>query len=153
MQPIDLQQVFLESTTEVLETMFFTTVTPEPPEEPAHEFVAAELTFRGSPSGRFGIRIPTVTARPMTANFLGLQESEVSPSQIEEVTCELTNIICGSVLSRVEANGRFELLHPEISPVAWDWRQSEEAFGCTFSLDEGSLTVWVAIESPALRRN
>ena len=97
--------------------------------------------------------MPTATARVMAANFLGLDENDIAESQVAEVTCELTNIICGSVLTRLEHGARFELLHPEIDPKNTDWRQLDQAFGCTFGIDEGSLTVWIAVEDLSLRRN
>jgi CheY-specific phosphatase CheX len=152
MQEVEMKQIFLESTEEVLEAMFFTGISSETAEE-SSEFIASELTFQGSLCGRFGIRLPPATARIMAANFLGLEETEVAESQVAEVACELTNIICGSVLTRFERGTRFELLHPEIDSKNTDWRQLEEAFGCTFGMDEGSLTVWMAVETPALRRN
>jgi Chemotaxis phosphatase CheX len=149
MQEADLRQIFLESADEVLGAMFFTAVSADACEEPGVDHIAAELAFRGSPCGRFGIELPAGTARVMAANFLGLEEDEISASQIDEVACELTNIICGSVLSRIEADARFELDHPKNTTSP----EPDNAFRCTFGLDEGSLTVWMATGSSDLRRN
>ena len=146
----DLPQILLESATEVLETMFFTGILDENAEETAPELVSAELLFRGSPSGRFGVRVPVATGRLIASSFLGLDESELSQSHVEEVVGELTNMICGSALSRIEAGARFELLHPQIIPSTTDWRQYPDVAGSTFELEEGTLTLWVTLEEKQL---
>ena len=152
MQRTDFRQVFLEATSEVLETMFFTGVVEENAEETGETLISAELIFHGQPSGRFGVRVPCSTGRLIAASFLGLDEAEVSSEKIGEVVCELTNMICGSVLSRMEAGARFELMHPEVDPLNTDWREHPEVTGYTFGLEEGALTLWMAVEEnkPAL---
>ena len=142
----DLQQIFLESASEVLETMFFTGVAEEDSQEDSVPFLSAELSFHGSPSGRFGIRMPVVTARVIAANFLGLDESEISERQLTDVVCELSNMFCGSVLSRIEAGARFELSHPEIDGENRDWQQVAHAEGYTFGMEEGTITMWIATD-------
>jgi CheY-specific phosphatase CheX len=148
----DLQQIFLESAGEVLETMFFTGVVDEESTEESDSLVAAELTFHGSPSGRFGVRVPYSTGRQIASSFLGLEEDELSEEQIGDVVCELTNMVCGSVLSRVEAGARFELMHPEVDARNSDWRKYKDAVGSTFGLEEGTITIWMTLEQnkPAL---
>jgi CheY-specific phosphatase CheX len=144
----DLQQIFVESASEVLETMFFTGVVEEDSSEDETAMVSAELTFHGSPSGKFGVRVPLTTGRSIASNFLGLDE--VSDEQVGEVVCELTNMICGSVLSRMEAGARFELMHPEVDAKNSDWREHPGAVGHTFGMDEGSITLWMAEAKPHL---
>lgn len=146
MPQTDVQRVFLESASEVLETMFFTGIAEEEMEEDAASLICAELTFHGSPSGRFGVRVPPRTARLIAASFLGLDESEVTDKQMGDVICELTNMFCGSVLSRVEEGARFELMHPEIDPTNCDWRQIPNAVGCTLGIEEGTVTLWMTTE-------
>jgi CheY-specific phosphatase CheX len=146
----DLQQIFLESVSEVLETMFFTSIVADDSQEESGSIISAELSFLGSPSGRFGVRVPHSTGCRIAADFLGLDE--VSAEQVGDVVCELTNMICGSVLSRVEAGARFELMHPEVDPRNTDWRQYKGAVGSTFGLEEGTVTIWMTLEAnkPAL---
>jgi CheY-specific phosphatase CheX len=148
----DLQQIFLESAGEVLETMFFTGVVEEDSKESGVAMVSAELAFLGTLSGRFGVRVPHSTGRQIASSFLGLDESELAEEQIGEVVCELTNMVCGSVLSRVEAGARFELKHPEVDPQNTDWRRHKDAVGSTFGLEEGTVTIWMTLEEnkPAL---
>jgi CheY-specific phosphatase CheX len=147
----DLQQIFLESASEVLETMFFTGVADENGEEHGQSLLSAELAFHGNPSGQFGVRMPDSTGRLIAASFLGLDESEISERQVADVVCELSNMFCGSVLSRIEEGARFELTHPEIDPANSDWHQRSNAVGYTFGIEEGSVTLWIALEErPAL---
>ena len=151
MQRTDLQQIFYESASEVLETMFFAGITNEDSQPAGDALISAELIFHGTPSGRFGIQIAHSTAHAIAASFLGLDETEVGEEQIAEVVCELTNMICGSVLSRVEAGARFELMHPEIDPQNRNWREVKNAFGSAFGLEEGTVTLWMTFENePAL---
>jgi hypothetical protein len=53
-------------------------------------------------------------ARSVAADFLGEEEPALSEQQIGEVVCELANMICGSVLSRVESAITFQLATPRI---------------------------------------
>jgi CheY-specific phosphatase CheX len=77
--------------------------------------LAARVAFRGSPSGAFTIAIDSSAARSLAAGFLAAEETELSPTRTGEVVCELANMICGSVLSRLEPDAAFELLHPELT--------------------------------------
>jgi chemotaxis protein CheY-P-specific phosphatase CheC len=79
--------------------------------------IAAGLTFQGEPSGSFLLRLTTVAARQIAADFLGIDESQISDSKTCEVVCELANMICGSVLSRVESAATFRLGEPRIEPA------------------------------------
>jgi len=87
-----------DSVQEVLEKMFFV----EPVEEPPGE--------AGSPDGIMAVQL----ARQIAADFLGEDASGLSPAKVEEVVCELANMICGSVLSRVESSATFRLASPRI---------------------------------------
>jgi chemotaxis protein CheY-P-specific phosphatase CheC len=150
MRSTDLQQIFLESASEVLETMFFTGVVDDSAEQESVRVVSAELTFHGNPSGRFGVQVPYKTGRTIAASFMGADECDVSEAQINEVICELSNMICGSVLSRIEAGARFELLHPEIDEHNADWHHIPHAVGYTFGLEDGTMTLWIQEAKPSL---
>jgi CheY-specific phosphatase CheX len=147
----DIEEIFLESASEVLETMFFTGVEAAIPfaeaaGSPHSPLLSAELAFRGSVSGTFGVRVSLQSARMIAANFLGSEET--SDSQAAEVVCELSNMLCGSVLSRLEGDARFELEHPELDPANTDWRTYQDAVGRTFATQEGALTMWIVFDAP-----
>ena len=144
MQPSNLRQIFEDSANEVLETMFFTGVSGETAEGVPGPHFSAELSFRGSPSGRFGIDVPLATGRIIASNFLGADGEELSKSQVSEVVGELTNMICGTVLSRLNVKGQFELLSPEVQLHPQDRNHPEDTFHSTFALEDGTLTLWIS---------
>lgn len=122
MEPNEIQVALASAVEEVLETMFFATVLASgegavPPEgDGGAPAITAALRFEGSPSGGFRVSVPMKLARVVGAGFLGREEAGVSDSQAAEVVCELANMICGSVLSRLESKATFQITHPELTP-------------------------------------
>ncbi len=136
-------ELLAASAAEVLETMFFTAVGGEAEAGQAPvEWISAALEFHGEPGGRFRVGASRPAARAMAASFLGLDESEVSDRQVGEVMCELANMICGSVVSRLES-GTIQILHPELV----EGPPPEAA--SVLALEEGVLAVWLELETPA----
>lgn len=74
----------------------------------------ARLRFQGAPSGLLFLSVPLDAARVIACDFLGLEPGGLSDAQLGEVVCEMANMICGSVLSRVEGSAGFRLQSPEI---------------------------------------
>jgi CheY-specific phosphatase CheX len=134
------------SAREVLETMFFTDVAGDTPEQgdgtPAG--LVAGLRFNGERPGEFRIAVTPEAAKTIAANFLGTDE-EVPEARVAEVTCELANMICGSVLSRLERDLAFDLSHPELisgeAAAAWSAGSTR-----TFDLGNGRLTAGIRFE-------
>ncbi len=136
----DHSGILRDAAAQVLETMFFTSILGErdaPPENPA---VDARVSFRGAPSGRFGVRLSGDAARSIAGNFLGAEdESELTAAQIDEVVCEMANMICGAVLSRIESDSSFDIAKPELAPAGGALMQS-------FELDNGALMVSLTLD-------
>lgn len=109
-----LRRALAESLDDVLEKMFFVRSLGEPQDAAGEPAVTAHLTFDGDPPGWLTLRVTAAAARSVAADFLGEEESELSERQIGEVVCELANMICGSVLSRVERNATFRLSTPRL---------------------------------------
>jgi CheY-specific phosphatase CheX len=146
MTPVsDVAQMLFDSSTEVLETMFFASVSGDAPPEALQDWIGARLHFHGSPSGNFGVRVTSRSARTIAAGFLGVEDAEVSESQVGEVVCELANMLCGSVLSRFEKDARFDLTHPELSAEP----TGEAAVSRTLELEDGAMQVWLEMENPS----
>ena len=147
MEPNEIQTALASAVEEVLETMCFAGVLASaegnvPPEaDGGAPVLTAELNFEGNPSGGFRVGLPTKLARVVGAGFLGRDETEVSDSQAEEVVCELANMICGTVLSRLESKAIFRITHPELTPP--ERGVSFEGPGTCrwFDLGDGILTV------------
>ena len=114
-----IREALQESVNEVLERMFFVETLGEaadPAEDPQANEIAVGLSFQGEPSGSFLLRLTGAAARQIAADFLGIDEAEVSDTQTSDVVRELANMICGSVLSRVESAATFRLAAPRIVP-------------------------------------
>jgi len=109
-----LNRALRDSVDEVLETMFFIRRLGEPEENLSESELAVQLTFEGNPSGTLTLRMTATAARSVAADFLGEEELELSHQQIGDVLRELANMICGSVLSRVESDTTFRLGSPQL---------------------------------------
>jgi CheY-specific phosphatase CheX len=144
-----------ECFSEVLDAMYFTTVLDSQEMEAADSqggdtLVAFSLRFAGEVSGNFGILLELSTARKLAANFLGEEERSISSMEAGEVAGELANMLCGSVMSRVEGEHKFVLSHPEavaLSPVLG----TGDELVCRFATDSGDVTVWIALEGDLCR--
>jgi len=109
-----LAEALRTSMTDVLEKMFFIRGVDTAGVPPSAAERLAEMTFEGDPPGRFTLRATGPAARSIAADFLGAEESELPDREVDDVVCELANMICGSVLSRVESGTIFHLASPRI---------------------------------------
>lgn len=112
-----IETALAESVQEVLEKMFFADLVNSPPGETLAAGITAQLIFDGDPPGSFRLILDPAAARSAAADFLGEDPSELSEDQLNEVVCELANMICGSVLSRIESSATFRLFKPVIVPT------------------------------------
>jgi len=143
-------QMLAEAAGEVLETMFFAGIygPAEPAADDAEPRLAARLHFEGRPSGALTLSISEAAARALAANFLADEEPEPLPAaQLGSVVGELTNMICGTLLSRVRTEERFRLSTPESLPA--DWIRPPEAPSQSLDLGEGTIDLWVTVEEHA----
>ena len=145
--------IFYESAQEVLETMFFSSVfgPAEPLFSPSsdirEQIITAELRFSGTPSGRLQVSLNEAAARSIACNFLGEDRPElVSKSDMEQVLGELSNMVCGSVLSRMDAQAVFSLSHPELKTIESP-TQLHPAVVASFELADGVMTSQIFFDS------
>jgi CheY-specific phosphatase CheX len=103
-----------ESVREVLEKMFFVDLLQSCPCEPLRAGITAELSFEGDPPGSFRLALDLAAASTVAADFLGEDPAELSSEQMADVVCELANMICGSLLSRIESTAAFRLSKPSV---------------------------------------
>jgi len=138
---------------EVLETMFFTQVQgPAPSGAPASAApVAARLAFEGSPSGVLTLAIAQPPARVLAANFLAADEDAPLPeSQLGFVVCELANMICGTLLSRIKTEEQFSLSSPELlADSASPLGSPNQSLLVGEGESEGVLDLWLSLENDA----
>jgi CheY-specific phosphatase CheX len=149
-----LQFVLRQSLEDVLEKMFFIRFLGEAADEcsPQEGELMVHLTFEGEPSGSLTLRIPQEAARSISADFLGAEECELTPQQVGEVVCELANMICGSVLSRVESAATFHLAPPRLVEAGDGFDDTagmpESSALHSVAVGGGNLTVLLKTESP-----
>jgi CheY-specific phosphatase CheX len=153
MTDLALSEALWVAVTEVLEKMFFIDTAEVEAEGglsvSGEDGINARLTFEGVPPGCLWLRLTSGAARSLAADFLGEEASELSGQKIEEVIGELANMLCGSVLTRVESTTDFRLAAPEIveAPVA---NAAQPAMASrTVALAGGILTVAMTMESTA----
>jgi CheY-specific phosphatase CheX len=134
------------ATQEVLEIMFFTEVLG--PAEFAWDctepFVTVRVGFRVRPAGYLGLCVSAAAARGMAANFLGENEAELSENQIADVVAELSNMVCGRVVSRLASNTSFDLQPPQ--PTTPEVAIEQVAPGHCFEMENGILAVALSLE-------
>ncbi len=116
----DLMKAMRASISEVLETMFFEPL--EFPEEmDASGFldknkkhsIAVSVKYRGPFSGDLSCFMPKNLALFLASDFLGVEPSEVSDNQAEEVVKEIVNMAAGGVFSHYDNSAVFQLGIPE----------------------------------------
>lgn len=139
MQISNLDLLVNASASEVLETMFFTGILGDTEDLPADP-ITTRLNFRGTPSGSFGLFLSHDSSRQIAAGFLAEDEQDLSQERVNEVICELTNMLCGSLLSKIESEAAFELSHPELAPLP-----DNPEYSRTFEIENGTLGVWLTL--------
>jgi len=132
---------------DVLETMFFSSVIGEAPVRatPSADAVAARLQFSGARSGAFALRLTEAAAQVIAANFLAEETDEPSKPQVQEVVCELTNMMCGSVLSRLDRGAHFDLGQPAVVDAAEV--AQPEAVSRAFDIGEGEIAIFLSMDA------
>jgi len=133
--------------------MFFIRSLGDAGEEPrfSGNELTARVTFDGEPPGSLTLRVSRDAARSISADFLGAEEGELTEQQVGEVICELANMICGSVLSRVESAATFRLASPRLGAEEGAGNAGEAGGQRAIHFAEaggGILTVVVKTESP-----
>jgi len=131
---------------DVLETMFFSTVMGEAPvglDRPANA-VAARLQFSGARSGVFAVRLTEGAAQVIAASFLAEETEEPTKPQVQEVVCELANMMCGSVLSRLDRGAHFDLGPPAVTDA--DDIAVLDAACRGFDIGDGEVAVFLQID-------
>jgi len=131
----------------VLESMFFTSIWEEadPLAGNGLERVASRLHFHGKPSGDFEVDADPGIARSLTAGFLGIDESEVTPLQEDEVMAEFCNMTCGSALSSLGQVEYFSL-EPSATSRPREFLPAVEGVRRAFLLDGGTLSVCLRVD-------
>jgi len=144
-------EMLAEASSEVLETMFFTGVMGAAQPDPADTWprLTARLSFDGQPSGVLTLRVSEPAARALAANFLASEGDELpSATQLGGVACELANMVCGSLLSRLGSQNHFRLTSPEL--VSPDAGPPPEPPDQSLDLGDGVIDLWLRVDQHAV---
>jgi len=146
MTEMAMSEAISAAAADVLETMFFSPVMGEAAGDGAAPAaaLAARLRFSGGRSGTFAVRISNSAAENMATNFLGEETEPQTASQVQDVICELTNMLCGSVLSRLDSKAHFDLGRPE--PVDPLEAAPPESVSRAFDLGDGEVAVFLHLD-------
>jgi hypothetical protein len=142
--------ILADCASKILERMFFASVSGDAgePIPPAGPMIGAAVSFTGPHSGSLAIAIETETAKTLAIDFLGLSsKDELDPEKIEDTIGELTNMVCGSTLSRFDDEGLFSLAHPSCGAHAVDMAMSGDGVRLLLDIGEGTLALRLKIES------
>ena len=139
-----------EVAAEVLETMFFTEAEPAicehawlVPNPSDYGARCACIRFEGSHDGEMLLGVSQEAADPIAASFLGLELHELTDARRDEVIQELTNILCGAMLSRLWPESKLALGSPELT--AWqEWPAGGALHRC-FMIPEGLLAISIRL--------
>ncbi len=130
----------IDVTSHILETMFFVTLEPwtgrggeDSPSAPA-SWLEGRIRFVGPRTGEVRLYVPLELAQAMAANFLGLEEGIPTDAQARDVVGELTNMICGNLLSRLDRKVIYNLSVPEAACTASD-PMGKETDGSALAID------------------
>ena len=147
MSEIELKPLLAPAVADVLEMMFFSEVLgPGEPDSNAIE-LEAHVAFAGETSGKVGIRISEPSARCLAASFLGESEDALTGAQIAQVVCELTNMLCGCIVSRMASRGSFNLDSPEFIRPHNENSTQISATQQSFEIEHGTLTVSLSLSA------
>jgi CheY-specific phosphatase CheX len=146
------------SAEEVLANMFFTQVVARKPVEGAPEkpFMGVRLCFLGGtegdqgtstskPGGHLDLEVSREGAQWIASSFLAAEDGSVPQHRVADVMCELTNVVCGNVMSSIASASGFSMLSPElIRGSSPEWLHTVH-YEESFQLERGWLTLRLAL--------
>jgi len=144
-----LEPLLAPAVNDVLETMFFSEALGPSEHQSSVSDLEAQVAFLGETSGHVGVRISEPSARYLAASFLGEFEDSLSETQIAQVVCELTNMLCGCIVSKIASQGCFALEPPCLCPTQTDRTTNISAIQQSFAIEQGTLTVSLCMSPSA----
>ncbi len=143
-QPSPMEEVLQHVAAEVLETMFFTEAELADCEHGWLEAAScASVGFEGSHFGEMVLGVSAEAADPIAASFLGLDPAELTETQRGQVIQELSNILCGAMVSHLWPESRLAIASPELT--LWQEWPAEGTLHCCFVIPEGRLAISIRL--------
>lgn len=148
-----LEHKLAGAATEVLETMFFSSVDGETDLEkgesstPFDARIGAYLEFHGACTGRLALSLEKEAAESLALNFFGSTSEHGPESDSRSVMAELANMVCGAMLSHLDKHSIFCLDSPQ------QLASNEEADGeivRVLRLEDGLLRLALSLDEAHL---
>jgi hypothetical protein len=156
MHDIELQSLLTDTMRDVLEMSFFANILEEATSKAliaTSPSMAARIMFSGAASGSFTLVAAPLAVHSMAMEFMGDSAEDREVEAIggnprndqptvadEEVFRELTNILCGSVLSRYQADRCCNLSQPVMCSEEMMEEQLMGSICAGMLLEEGLVT-------------
>jgi hypothetical protein len=142
----DLLSMAQQAVREVLETMFFSTAAPVDCRHSVPEkWLSSRVRFESAAlTGELTAMLSPELARSIAAGFLGEDSQEVGAQNAELVSCELANMICGTLLSRFHPDSQVALGAPELAAAGFG-DGSAGVHQC-FETPDGRLSITLRID-------
>jgi hypothetical protein len=155
----DLQTLLAETMRDVLEMSFFANILEEmipEPEVASLPSMAARVEFSGAASGSFLLVAAPLAVRTLALEFMGDSDEDRDAEEAqfvaadEEVFKELTNILCGSVLSRFQVDRCCNLSQPVVcsGKRMQDWMRDGTNICAGVLLEEGLVASYWKLDGP-----
>jgi CheY-specific phosphatase CheX len=141
--PERIRQTAISVASKVFETMFFISLRPqeeglseEASFQTSRSVLKGEIGFVGRFKGRLKLYLPSDLARLMASNFMGLEEEEVSESQMADMLNEVCNMICGNLVCDLDRQAVWDLTLPTSGPIsAGEMEEESEGSGTTVDFE------------------
>ncbi len=123
--PVEPMKALRDAISEVLETMCFMCPVPvkEPPRnpDPSEHWTGVEIGFGGQGEGCLRIYFPWAVAVEMANGLKGETDLIPEAEETQDVLKEVTNMVGGSVLQKLDPQAKFSLELPRVLGELKDW--------------------------------
>lgn len=150
---MDLEVKIIESAKEIFSTMIMMEI--EVAEKASNDGAALEdsisgiIGLAGLRKGVLAIHLPSVVARAITSNFLGMEVTEIN-EDVEDAVGELANMLGGNVKTILSERGKdIELSMPStITGKSYDFQTTKDAerHVISFVSEAGNFSVELQLE-------
>jgi len=110
----EMKEIMTAAIFDVVEKMFYVFLEPVGDEYTEYTIEAA-IQFKGGLKGEVSILVSDGLARSMVHNLLGLEKNQMTEEDIEDCVKEVTSMICGNFLWRLDQTRVFDLSIPSFS--------------------------------------
>lgn len=155
-----LTEALTDAVASVLETMFFSSVCsigqsgPVPAGSTEGEAgkqeqkarLGAHLRFSGQCEGEFAFSLDSETLHPLALDFLGRQYPPAGDAELASMVCEMGNMFCGCLLSRLESQSVFHLDPPLLDQGESSLRAPKDSVSAWLALESGLLHAWIYLK-------